>query len=104
MEEGTTYIRRDKTDERQEKERLPYEKQKAPKYGEDIMEAIFLMLGVTACYTTTSLTDRYAAHDAKISGNDFTFLMCASMSVFVACSLPLQEIRFELVWQSFAAV
>ena len=68
------------------------------------MEAIFLMLGVTACYTTTSLTDRYAAHDAKISGNDFTFLMCASMSVFVACSLPLQEIRFELVWQSFAAV
>lgn len=68
------------------------------------MNVIFLMLGVTACYTTTSLTDRYAAHDAKFNGNDFTFLMCASMSFFIACSLPFQEIRFTLCWQSFAAI
>lgn len=30
--------------------------------------------------------------------------MCSSMSVFLAISLPFQEIRFSLVWQSFAAV
>ena len=68
------------------------------------MEVILMMLGVTGCYTCTSLADRYAAHDVGFKGSEFTFLMCSSMSVFIALTLPFQEIRFALCWQSFAAV
>lgn len=63
-----------------------------------------MMLGVTACYTITTFSDRYAAHTAKFPGHEFTFLMCASLSVFMLFSLPFQEIRFTLTWQSFAAI
>lgn len=62
------------------------------------------MLAVTACYTVTSLSDKYAVSKAGFSGNEFTFLMCSSLSVFIAFTLPFQEIRFTLSWQSFAAV
>lgn len=62
------------------------------------------MLGVTACYTITSLSDRYAAHDVHFSGSEFTFLMCSSMSVFIACILPFQEVYFTFSWQAFAAI
>ncbi|MGN0609014.1 MAG: hypothetical protein ACI4J6_07390 [Oscillospiraceae bacterium] len=68
------------------------------------MNAVILMLAVTACYTITSLSDKYAVAEAKFTANEFTFLMCSSMSVFLAVSLPFQEIRFSLTWQSFAAV
>ena len=68
------------------------------------MDVIFFMLGVTACYTITSLSDRYAAHDVKFTGSEFTCLMCSSMSVFVACFLPFQERYLTLSWQSLAAV
>lgn len=68
------------------------------------MNAIFLMLGVTACYTITSLSDKYAAAKAKFDPDEFTFLMCASMSVFLAATLPFQTIAFSLTWQSFAGV
>ena len=68
------------------------------------MEVILMMLGVTGCYTCTSLADRYAAHDVGFKGSEFTFLMCSSMSIFIALTLPFQEIRFTLCWQSFAAV
>ena len=69
-----------------------------------VMNAVFLMLAVTACYTITSLSDKYAVSEAKFTGNEFTFLMCSSMSVFLAVSLPFQAIEFSLSWQSFAAI
>lgn len=69
-----------------------------------VMNAVFLMLAVTACYTITSLSDKYAVSEAKFTGNEFTFLMCSSMSVFLAVSLPFQAIEFTLSWQSFAAM
>lgn len=68
------------------------------------MNVIFPMLGVTACYTITSLSDRYAAHDVHFKGSEFTFLMCSSMSLFVACSLPFQDVYMTLSWQAFAAM
>lgn len=69
-----------------------------------VMNVIFLMLAVTACYTITSLSDKYAVAEAKFTGNEFTFLMCSSMSVFLAFTLPFQKIEFTLTWQSFAAI
>ncbi len=68
------------------------------------MNAFVMMLIVTACYTVTSLNDKYASSGAKLGGNEFTFLMCSSMSVFMAVSLPFQRIYFALTWQAFAAV
>lgn len=68
------------------------------------MNVFILMLLVTVCYTITSLSDKYAVSKAKFSGNEFTFLMCSSMSVFIALTLPFQEIHFEITWQSAAAI
>lgn len=68
------------------------------------MDAIILMLAVTACYTVTSLSDKFAASGAKFDGNEFTFLMCSSMTVFIGAALPFQELYFEWTWQSFAAI
>ena len=69
-----------------------------------VMNVVILMLAVTLCYTISSLSDKYAVSKAKFTGNEFTFLMCSSMSVFLAFTLPLQELRFTLTWQSFAAI
>ncbi|MBR1662757.1 MAG: hypothetical protein IJ696_00330 [Ruminococcus sp.] len=68
------------------------------------MNALTLMAAVTACYTISSLSDKYAAAKAKFGQNEFTFLMCASMSVFLAFTLPFQNIAFSLTWQAFAGV
>ena len=68
------------------------------------MDVVIMMLAVTACYTTTSLSDKYAVSKAKFTGNEFTFLMCSSMSVFLAITLPFQQLHIMLSWQSFAAV
>lgn len=68
------------------------------------MNVVILMLAVTACYTICSLNDKYAAAKANFSGDEFTFLMCSSMSVFLALSLPFQNLSFSLTWQSFLAV
>ncbi|MBP3922412.1 MAG: hypothetical protein J6D27_05550 [Ruminiclostridium sp.] len=68
------------------------------------MEAILMMLGVTTCYTISSLSDKYAVSKAKFSGNEFTFLMCSSMSVFLALTLPFQKLYFTFTWQSFVAI
>lgn len=68
------------------------------------MYSIVLMLAVTACYTVTSLSDKYAASGAKFNGHEFTFLMCSSMAVFIGITLPFQELYFEWTWQSFAAI
>ncbi len=63
-----------------------------------------MMLIVTVCYTVTSLSDKYASSGAKLGGNEFTFLMCSSMSIFMAVSLPFQQIYFSLTWQAFSSV
>lgn len=68
------------------------------------MNVVILMLAVTACYTICSLNDKYAAAKANFSGDEFTFLMCSSMSVFLALSLSFQNLSFSLTWQSFLAV
>lgn len=68
------------------------------------MNVVILMLAVTACYTICSLNDKYAAAKANFSGDECTFLMCSSMSVFLALSLPFQNLSFSLTWQSFLAV
>ena len=68
------------------------------------MNGLALMAGVTLCYTITSLSDKYAAAKAKLSPDNFTFLMCASMSVFLALTLPFQTISFTPTWQAFAGV
>lgn len=36
------------------------------------MNVFILMLAVTACYTITSLSDKYAVAEAKFTGNEFT--------------------------------
>lgn len=69
-----------------------------------VIEAILMMLGVTTCYTISSLSDKYAVSKAKFSGNEFTFLMCSSMSVFLALTLPFQKLYFTFTWQSFVAI
>ena len=68
------------------------------------MNALGLMLAVTACYTVSSLSDKYAAAKARFEPNDFTFLMCASMSFFLTLTLPFQRIAFSLCRQAFAGV
>ena len=68
------------------------------------MNVVILMLAVTACYTICSLNDKYAAAKANFSSDEFTFLMCSSMSVLLALSLPFQNLSFSLTWQSFLAV
>ena len=68
------------------------------------MNIFALMVGVTACYTVTSLSDKYAAAKAKFEPDEFTFLMCASLSVFLSFTLPFQTISFSLTWQAFAGV
>lgn len=69
-----------------------------------VMDVVILMLAVTVCYTISSLSDKYAVAEAKFTGNEFTFLMCSSMSFFLLFTLPFQELRFSLAWQSFAAI
>ena len=68
------------------------------------MSAVIMMLAVTVCYTITSLSDKYAVSEAKFTSDEFTFLMCSSMSVFLAFSLPFQKISFAFTWQSFLAI
>lgn len=68
------------------------------------MGAFALMLAVTCCYTISSLSDKFAVSKSGFGGNEFTFLMCSSMSVFLAISLPFQEIYFKFSWQAFAAI
>lgn len=66
------------------------------------MEMILLAAG---CYTVTSLSDKYAASTAKLSGIEVTFLMAASTAVFMTLLLPLLGIAFSpFSWQLLLAV
>ncbi len=62
------------------------------------------MAGVTICYTITSLSDKYAASRGKLTSDEFTFLMCSSLSLFLLPLLPFLELRVTCAWQSAAAV
>ena len=64
------------------------------------MNVVILMLAVTACYTICSLNGKYAAAKANLSGDEFTFLMCSSMSVFLVASLPFRNLSFSFTWSS----
>ena len=72
--------------------------------GKMVGYSTILMLAVTGCYTITSLSDKYAAAKARFSGNEFTFLMCSSMSVFLFLTLPFQKISFDFSVAAFAGV
>lgn len=50
-----------------------------------------LMLLTVACYTVTSLNDKYAVSKAKMSGDQMTFLMAAATSVFMLFILPFSD-------------
>lgn len=69
-----------------------------------VMNVTVLMLAVTVCFTVSSLSDKYAVSEAGFSRNEFTFLMCSSMSVFLGLTLPFQNISFTLSWQSIGAI
>lgn len=68
------------------------------------MNALLLMLLVTACYTYTTLNDKHAIAISKLSGSLFTFLMCSSMAVFLLICLPFTEVRFDFSLQAFVGV
>lgn len=58
------------------------------------------MLAVTLCYTTTSLGDKYAVAKDHIKRNEFTFLMCASMALFITATLPFTKLYFNFSIQT----
>lgn len=68
------------------------------------MNAVLMMLGVTVCYTICSLSDKHAIVGAKLNGDEFTFLMCSSMSGFLALILPFQNVFVKLDIRSIIAV
>ena len=54
------------------------------------------MLFVCGCYTCTSSADKHSVSVHKLSVNTFTFIMSASLSVFIALTLPFGEHTFRL--------
>ena len=62
------------------------------------------MLSVTACYTYTTLNDKYVLSKQRLSSELFTFLMCGSMAVFLIPCLFFVEVRFDLSAMSFLGV
>ena len=62
------------------------------------------MLAAAACFTITSLNDKYASAKLKLSGNETTFLMALGTSFFMLFYLPFADRFFTVSWQSFAAV
>lgn len=59
---------------------------------------------VVACYTITSLSDKYAVAKLKFDGSTLAFLMAAATSVFMLFYLPFDSRFFTLTWQSFVAI
>lgn len=62
------------------------------------------MLAAAACFTITSLNDKYASAKLKLSGNETTFLMALGTSFFMLFYLPFADRFFTMSWQSFAAI
>ena len=68
------------------------------------MSVIFLIFLVAGCYTFTTLNDKHAVAKEGISSAMFTFLMCASMAVFLIPCLYFVEVRFDFSPAAFAGV
>ncbi|MBQ2945690.1 MAG: hypothetical protein IJD95_03895 [Clostridia bacterium] len=68
------------------------------------MTAFFMMIGVAALYAYCNLNDKRAISEFKLNGNEFTFLMCAPIAVFLGLTLPFQNNVFVLSWQTFLAI
>lgn len=62
------------------------------------------MVAAAACFTITSLNDKYASAKLKLSGNETTFLMALGTSFFMLFYLPFADRFFTASWQSFAAI
>lgn len=62
------------------------------------------MLAAAACYTITSLNDKYASAKLKLSGNETTFLMAFGTAFFMLFYLPFTNAVFTPTWQSFAVI
>lgn len=62
-----------------------------------------MMLGTACCYTITSLSDKRAARDG-FSPDEFTFLMCLSMSAFLTFTLPFQSLHFKFGIKSMTGI
>lgn len=62
------------------------------------------MLAAAACFTITSLNDKYASAKLKLGGNETTFLMALGTSFFMLFYLPFADRFFTVSWQSFAAI
>ncbi len=62
------------------------------------MNIFTLMAGVTICYTITSLSDKYAASRGKLTSDEFTFLMCSSLSLFLLPLLLFYLLRYVKCW------
>ena len=62
------------------------------------------MVAAAACFTITSLNDKYASAKLKLSGNETTFLMALGTSFFMLFYLPFANRFFTVSWQSFAVV
>lgn len=58
------------------------------------------MLAAAACFTITSLNDKYASAKLKLSGDETTFLMALGTSFFMLFYLPFANHFFTLSWQS----
>lgn len=62
------------------------------------------MILAAACYTITSLNDKYASATLKLSGNEITFLMAFGTSFFMLFYLPFANTFFTWCWQSIATI
>lgn len=62
------------------------------------------MLAAAACFTITSLNDKYASAKLKLSGDETTFLMALGTSFFMLFYLPFADRFFTASWQSAAVV
>ena len=62
------------------------------------------MLAAAACYTLTSLNDKYASAKLKLSGNETTFLMALGTAFFMLFYLPFANPFFTLSWQTLAVI
>lgn len=61
---------------------------------------MLLVLLTVACYTVTSLNDKYAVSKAKMNGDQMTFLMAAATSVFMLLILPFSDRNAEFCLSS----
>lgn len=62
------------------------------------------MFLVVICYTVASIGDKTAVTKYKLNGNELTFLMAASISVYLMLYLPFDSRLMTISWQSITSV